>query len=317
MTNTVLVVDGPFEAGTDLVMEGLSSSDIPVFRMDTADFPRELELRATNVDGQWAGTLSNKYRSIALADIKAVYWNRPSLFQFPELSESDAHWARGAARIGLGGVFMSLAARWMNHPSRASAAEFKPQQLRTARSMGLVTPRTLITNSADAVRAFAENVEAPLITKPLGTPHVAHSRGSETMYTREVDLDALGGVELTAHLFQERVTKQYEVRLIVVGDTCHSVKIKAHSEAARTDWRSDYDALEYEPIETPADVVNGVRGYMARLALTYAAMDFIVQPNGQWTFLEANPSGQWAWLNRPEIPLAASIAHTLENWCRR
>ncbi|MFE9066804.1 hypothetical protein [Streptomyces violaceusniger] len=233
------------------------------------------------------------------------------------LERSDAHWARGAARIGLGGVLMSLAARWMNHPSRASAAEFKPQQLRTARSMGLATPRTLITNSADEVRTFAENVKAPLITKPLGTPHVAHSQGSETMYTREVDLDALGGVELTAHLFQERVPKQYEVRLIVVGDTCHSVKIKAHSEAARTDWRSDYDALEYEPIETPADVVNGVRGYLARLALTYAAMDFIVQPNGQWTFLEANPSGQWAWLNSAEIPLAASIAQTLENWCRR
>ncbi|QTI88638.1 MvdC/MvdD family ATP grasp protein [Streptomyces sp. AgN23] len=317
MTNTVLVVDDPFEAGTDLVVEGLSSSDIPVFRMDTADFPRELELRATNVDGQWAGTLSNKYRSIALADVKAVYWNRPNLFQFPELSESYAHWARGAARIGLGGVLMSLAARWMNHPSRASVAEFKPQQLRTARSMGLATPRTLITNSADEVRAFAENVEVPLITKPLGAPHVVHSRGSETMYTREVDLDALGGVELTAHLLQERVPKQYEVRLIVVDDICHSVKIKAHSEAARTDWRSDYDALEYEPIETPTDVINGVRGCMARLALTYAAMDFIVQPDGRWTFLEANPSGQWAWLNRPEIPLAASIAHTLENWCRR
>ncbi|WP_236669530.1 MvdC/MvdD family ATP grasp protein [Streptomyces antimycoticus] len=202
MTNTVLVVGDPFEAGTDLVVEGLSSSDIPVFRMDTADFPRELELRATNVDGQWAGTLSNKYRSIALADVKAVYWNRPNLFQFPELSESYAHWARGAARIGLGGVLMSLAARWMNHPSRASVAEFKPQQLRTARSMGLATPRTLITNSADEVRAFAENVEVPLITKPLGAPHVVHSRGSETMYTREVDLDALGGVELTAHLFR-------------------------------------------------------------------------------------------------------------------
>ncbi|MFT9478364.1 hypothetical protein [Streptomyces sp. 11-1-2] len=94
-------------------------------------------------------------------------------------------------------------------------------------------------------------------------------------------------------------------------------RIKAHSEAARTDWRSDYDALEYELIETPADVVNGVRGYLARLALTYAATDFIVQPNGQWTFLEANPSGQWAWLNSAEIPLAASIAQTLENWCRR
>ncbi|WP_432039419.1 MvdC/MvdD family ATP grasp protein [Streptomyces cucumeris] len=77
MTDTVLVVDGPFEVGTDLVMERLSSSDIPVFRMDTADFPHGLELRATNVDAQWVGTLSNQYRTVALANVKAVYWNRP------------------------------------------------------------------------------------------------------------------------------------------------------------------------------------------------------------------------------------------------
>ncbi|WP_372461935.1 hypothetical protein [Streptomyces endocoffeicus] len=94
--------------------------------MDTADFPRELELRANNVDGQWVGSLSTEHRSVALADIKAIYWNRPSLFRFPELSESDAHWARGAARIGLGGVLMSLAARWMNHPSRASRSRHQP-----------------------------------------------------------------------------------------------------------------------------------------------------------------------------------------------
>ncbi|WP_432039420.1 hypothetical protein [Streptomyces cucumeris] len=183
--------------------------------------------------------------------------------------------------------------------------------------MGLAIPRTLITNSADEVRAFAASVNAPLVTKPLGTPYVAHAQGSETMYTRDVDLDALDGVELTAHLFQERMDKAYEVRLFVVGEDCHSVKITAHSSAARQDWRSDYDALAYEPVATPADVIIGIRGYMARLGLTYAAMDFIVEPSGRWTFLEANPSGQWAWLNSPRIPLAAAISQQLEAWCRR
>ncbi|MFE1176843.1 MvdC/MvdD family ATP grasp protein [Streptomyces sp. NPDC058773] len=309
-------MDGPFEAGTDLVVEGLSAAGIPVFRMDTRDFPHELELRASNVDGQWVGSLANKYRSVELTDVGAVYWNRPRLFEFPELSESDAHWARGAARIGFGGVLTSLRAHWMNHPTRASAAEFKPQQLRVARLAGLPTPRTLITNSADEVRSFADGIGGPVITKPLGTPYISHTNGSETMYTREVDLSSLDGVDQTAHLFQERVIKDYEVRLICVGGACHSVKIKTHSEAAAIDWRADYDSLEYEPIDPPDAVTVGVRSYMARMSLTYAAFDFIVQPNGEWTFLEANPSGQWAWLDCPEIPLASAISHTLEAWCR-
>lgn len=316
--NTVLVVDGPFESGTDLLIEGLSAADVVVFRMDTAQFPHELELRATNLDGNWAGTLVTKHRSVELADIKAVYWNRPRIFQFPELSESDAHWARGAARIGLGGILTSLgAARWMNHPSRASAAEFKPHQLRIARSVGLHTPRTLITNSPEEVHHFAELVDRPLITKPLGTPYITHAIGGETMYTRVVDLDKLDGVSLTAHLFQERVVKDYEVRLICIDGACLSARIDAHSLAAQIDWRADYDALEYSPLEAPKPVVASVRSYMAAMNLSYAAMDFIVQPDGTWTFLEANPSGQWAWMDSPEMPLATAISTTLEGWCNR
>jgi hypothetical protein len=56
---------------------------------------------------------------------------------------------------------------------------------------------------------------------------------------------------------------------------------------------------------------------MAGMGLTYAAFDFIVQPDSTWTFLEANPSGQWAWLHSRERPLADHIAETLEGWCGR
>ncbi|MQS34281.1 MvdC/MvdD family ATP grasp protein [Streptomyces katsurahamanus] len=315
MTNTVLVVDGPFEAGTDLVVEGLSAARVPVFRMDTRDFPSKLELQAINVDGCWVGSLVTEHRRLSLGDVRAVYWNRPGLFEFPDLSESDAHWARGAARIGLGGVLSSLEARWMNHPARASAAEFKPRQLKVARAAGLVVPKTLITNSPDAVRSFVQQLgEVPLVTKPLGVPTVMHHSGLETMYTRPVDLGGLGGVEVTAHLFQEQVPKDFEVRMIVIGGACHSVRIDATSAAAKMDWRADYDALKYTPIPTPDLVSTSVRAYMTIMGLTYAALDFVVRPDGVWVFLEANPSGQWAWLHE-ELPLASLISHTLEEWC--
>jgi ATP-grasp ribosomal peptide maturase len=316
VNDTVLIVDGPFEAGTDLVVEGLSAANVPVFRMDTADFPHRLEANASFKDGVWSGRLKTPHRTVTLSDVKAVYWNRPGRFEFPELSESDAHWARGAARIGLGGVLTSLDARWMNHPSRASAAEFKPRQLKAARAAGLTVPRTLITTSAAEVRSWAATCGGtPLITKPLGMPTVMHETGLETMYTRLVDLANLEGVHLTAHLFQEQVPKEFEVRAVVIGDTCHSVRIDTDSVAARQDWRADYDSLKYTPIETPCAVREAVRRYMSCMGLAYAALDFIVRPDRTWVFLEANPSGQWAWLHK-ELPLATLLADTLEEWCR-
>ncbi|QNP70462.1 hypothetical protein IAG44_14095 [Streptomyces roseirectus] len=315
MTKTVLVVDSPFEAGTDLVVERLSTAGVPVFRFDTRDFPGGLSIRASLKNGEWTGSLETAHRRVELSDIGAVYWNRPRLFEFPDLSEADAHWARGAARIGLGGILTSLPVPYLNHPARASAAEFKPAQLRTAHLSGLSTPRTLITCDRTAVHAFADDTGTPLITKPLGSPYVTHSSGVESMYTREVDPDALDGVEITAHLFQERVPKDYEVRLTYVGGVCHGVRIDAGSEEARIDWRADYDALKYGTVETPPHVALGVAAYTARMGLEYAAFDFVVRPDHEWVFLEANPSGQWAWLDSEDTPLADSISHILERWC--
>ncbi|WP_172385656.1 MvdC/MvdD family ATP grasp protein [Streptomyces sp. MNP-20] len=317
MNGTVLVVDGLHDAATDLIVQALPAAGAAVFRMDTAQFPRALRLAAVHDDrgDGWTGALVSGDRTVRMEGVRAVYWNRPGLFTFEGLSESDAHWARGAARIGFGGVLASLDARWMNHPARASAAEFKPLQLKIARAAGLDTPRTLVTNDPDHVEAFARAVNGPLITKSLGSPFVAHEQVRETIYTRAVDLDQLDGIEITAHLFQEEIAKDHEIRLVWIDGVCHSVRIDARSAAARVDWRADYDALDYTLINTPKAIEASVGTYMDAMGLTYAALDFIVRPDATWTFLEANPSGQWAWLNSPTLPLAQTIADALTRWC--
>lgn len=320
----VLVVDSQFDAATDLLMTALADheANVPVFRMDTAQFPVELGASARIGRRGWEGSLRLDHRSVTLAEVGAVYWNRPHLYRMPEgLSAPDAQWARGAARHGLGGLLLSLPVTWMNHPTTSSQAEFKPLQLTTAQQAGLRVPRTLVTNEPDAVRDFAKAAGGPIVTKPLGSPDVAHARSAERMYCRLLDPgeldspDALDSVAMTAHLFQEQVSKAFEVRLTVVGRTCHSVRIDAGSAAARTDWRSDYGALSYTAIDTPCAVAESVAVYMRALGLTYAAMDFVVDPDERWWFLEANPAGQWAWLN-PYTGLANAMADALIRWCR-
>ncbi|MFF2845262.1 MvdC/MvdD family ATP grasp protein [Streptomyces sp. NPDC058001] len=312
---TVLIVDNPFEAGTDLIVGELASAGVPVFRVDTAEFPTELEFRATFSGRHWEGVLANGERSVELSAIQAVYWNRPGTFRFSGLSESDEHYARGAARIGFGGIVTSLDAPYLNHPAKASAAEFKPRQLQVASAAGLSVPRTLVTTDAEAVRRFARLIDGPIITKALGMPVVAHKAGYESVYTREADLHALEGVDSTAHLFQARIEKDFEVRAIFIGDECFCARIDATSDQARVDWRSDYDSIQLTAIETPKSVLQSLRRYAAVMDLAYFAADFIVRPSGKWMFLEANPSGQWAWANSPDLPVAKAISSVLEEWC--
>ena len=55
------------------------------------------------------------------------------------------------------------------------------------------------------------------------------------------------GIARTMHLFQRQVPKDYEVRLTVVDDRLFAARIDADSDAAREDWRADYEALRYSP----------------------------------------------------------------------
>ncbi|MFE3146904.1 ATP-grasp ribosomal peptide maturase [Streptomyces sp. NPDC059218] len=295
--STVLVIAARDDWPTDRVVKALADGGAEVFRMDIAEFPQDLTL-AGRIDARqgWAGGLTTAHRAVDLATISAVYYRAPNPFVFPvTMSESERRFAAAQARAGLGGIITALDCRWVSHPAAMSRAEYKPLQLTTAQQAGLSIPPTLITNSPDAVRAFVGDVGGQMICKPVATPVFVEGDRLKTVYTHritEADLDDLRGIDTTAHLFQAWVEKAYEVRLTVVGDRLFAAEVHAGSAAAHTDWRSDYASLTYRPTTTPDDTAEGVRRYMSALELRFAAMDFIVTPDGEWIYLEANPCGQ-------------------------
>ncbi|MFJ3906180.1 ATP-grasp ribosomal peptide maturase [Streptomyces sp. NPDC090025] len=313
----VLVIAARDDWPTDRVVKALTDGGAEVFRMDTAEFPQELTL-AGRIDARrgWTGGLTTPRRTVGLADISAVYYRAPNPFTFPTaMSGPERRFAAAQARAGLGGIITALDCRWVNHPAAMSRAEYKPLQLATAREAGLPIPPTLITNSPDTVLAFCGDVGGDVICKPVASPVVIEGDQLKTVYTRRVtagDLDDLRGIDTTAHLFQAWVPKAHEVRLTVVGDRLFAAEVHAGSEAAHTDWRSDYASLTYRPCTTPAGIAEGVRRYMRAIELRFAAMDFIVSPDGTWTFLEANPCGQWDWIQHATgLDIAQAIADEL------
>jgi glutathione synthase/RimK-type ligase-like ATP-grasp enzyme len=50
---------------------------------------------------------------------------------------------------------------------------------------------------------------------------------------------------------------------------------------------------------------------MARLGLSFGALDFVLTPDGRYVFLEINPNGQWMWL---DDKLGFGITNAVVDW---
>ena len=318
MAGPILVLAEQGDWPTDRVVKTLTDRGAEVFRFNTAQFPLELSVGARiSADHGWAGSLTTAYREADLAHVEAVYYRTPTAFRFaPEMSGPERRFAAAQARSGFGGLICALDCRWVSHPAAMSRAEYKPVQLAAARRAGLRIPETVITNRAHDVREFAEHVAGPIVAKPVASPVLIEDDELKTVYTRRLepgDLDDLAGVETTAHLVQAWVPKQHEVRLTVVGQRLLAAEVHAGSQAAYVDWRSDYNSLTYVVTDVPADVRGGVLALMNALELRFAALDFVVDLSGSWWFLEANPCGQWDWIQAATgLPIGESIADELQ-----
>lgn len=310
--STVLVLTQNYDPTADMVVEELNRRGTPVFRCDPGQFPLCLRVSARS-GGHWVGSLRLPQRSIRLEDIHCAYYRRPTTFVFPaSMSEPERQWARREARAGFGGIIATLP-RWLNHPHDISHASYKPLQLAVAERVGLAIPPTLITSDPHDAAAFASEI-GRIVYKPMAGAGINEENQFKLIYANALDtLDVDQTIGYTAHLFQAWVPKAYEVRLTVVDETLFAVRIDADSPAAHIDWRTGYDHLTYRVITTPSRVQSGVLALMHALRLRFAALDFVVTPDETWTFLEANPNGQWGWIqDATGLPIAAAIADALE-----
>lgn len=100
--------------------------------------------------------------------------------------------------------------------------------------------------------------------------------------------------------------------MIAIGKQLFAFAIHAGNTTSYIDFRADYDALTYEQIELQTDVTHGIRRFLDTMGLVYGALDFVVSPDGSYTFLECNSGGQFGWLEaRTGAPLTQTLADLL------
>ncbi|MCX5239059.1 hypothetical protein OG824_28060 [Streptomyces prunicolor] len=300
----------------DRIVLELARLDVSVVRFDLADFPHHLILDAALRGNGWTGTLSSRGRMVALEEIGAVLWWHPGKPQISAdgLSDVESEWVRKEATAGLVGVLAALNCFHFSHPPATLAAQLKADALARAALCGIRVPDTWIGNSQIPAKEFVSGSRSGAVCKSLVSPAIVDGLYSSSFYTSRVDAAQIDeSITESAHHLQYAVEKAYEVRLIVVGREMFAAGIHAHSAAARSDFRSDYQALTYSYVEIPDVIRDGVTKILNHYRLFYAAIDFIADCDDQWWLLDLNPAGNYDWLQKelPELAISAAIARLL------
>ncbi|MFD8011995.1 ATP-grasp ribosomal peptide maturase [Streptomyces sp. NPDC058955] len=313
----VLVVTEPDDITADMVIGELNRRDVPVVRFDPADIGGDLTVSARfgTCPTPVAGHVRTPSRTADLTCVRSVYWRRPVWPSFPHLSPDDSRFAAAQVRYGLGGTLYALhRPLWVNHPLRIAAADYKPAQLALAQQLGFAVPRTLVTNDPVEAREFIR-LQGDTISKTLRWTPYTRNGVPVTGWAAPVSPDEIDdGVRVTPHLFQARVDKVADLRVLIVGRRTFAVRI----DSGMLDWRRDYSVLTYSVERLSHSLDSALREYLDRLNLVSGSFDLAVDRAGNHWWLELNPNGQWGWLETETgLPMSAAFADLLmEGNCR-
>lgn len=299
----ILIVTYKEDYTADFLISSLNQQGREYLRLNTEDI-EQYGYETTN-------DLDFLFKIECHRQFEAVWYRRLKLPNLNNASAIDDYLASEYEYL-FSNVFRSVAAkRWMSDPDAIIRAENKVLQLKLATSLGFSVPKTLVTNRKERVKEFAERVKmSGLIVKPLFSGRIESINAVQLIYTSEVSSSQLASIDLfdlTPCIFQEKVSKAYELRVTVIGNKVFAARVDSQANPkTRVDWRRE--RLDFIPYALPQDMAEKCRTLVHSLNTNFGAIDLIRSTDGQYYFLENNPNGQWAWIEMDTgMPLRQAI----------
>lgn len=323
MKDTILVLTNAGEVNANIVIKLLSQMGQRVFRFNTEQFPSTAILTFGLRNGSAHGKIACEEERIDLERVKSVWYRSPyPSTNLTNFSGGNRRFIEEESKAALWSLYTNIRAFWVNAPLVASRLleGNKLYQIKTALSVGLAVPKTIISNDVEEIMKFCEACENRLAVKMLSGRvfYDSQNKSMSCIYTQLItDEDIVRGRESIrwAPLFaQEYVPKAFELRVTIVGTRIFACAIHSQtSERTRHDWRRyDFSNVEHKQYNLPNDVATKLLRFMEMLELQYGAIDMIVTPEGKHVFLEINPGGQWGWIeDLTNMPISQSIAQLL------
>ncbi|QBG96360.1 hypothetical protein EYC55_14210 [Xanthomonas oryzae] len=210
---------------------------------------------------------------------------------------------------------------FVNSPSSAIRADNKMLQLREASEVGLSPPKSYFGSSIDRAKQLFSNTEN-LVIKPFEPFSWRYSDGrTRCAFASRANISILesydiGTVLAAPAIFQEEIAKDFDIRAFVFGDQIHAYKI--YQTSGRLDCREDITDSRVTTIskmDLPVAVQEKVSLLMSRMGVEVACMDLVPDRNGEYHFLDLNPSGNWLFLESsvPDSSILSKFCSYLAN----
>lgn len=240
-------------------------------------------------------------------DLIAIIFRRPKPFEPSIIGDKFQieHAANEWAETWEGFLAHVPPDKWINHPGCNFKASHKIEQLSRANQVGLQVPQTLVTNDpVDALKFIHSHLNG-IIVKPLASGYIERQNQNDdtliyTSLLSQSNLNFIEDIKSCPVLFQERIVKNLDIRLIALDGKIEAAGLKALDSDGKQRLdirRNNMFDVEYVPIEIPEDIYKRINMLLRTYDLRFAAIDMALQMDGSWIFFEINPNGQWAWLD--------------------
>lgn len=315
----ILLVSNKSDITTDYLVCEFYKRDVPFFRFNTEDYPLNIQIQSVIKKKSFNIFLKDIESTLNLNNIASIWYWRPEIPNLKgiDIDKANRDYSIKESFFALENLWASLDVFWINNPFDIKKAENKQLQLKKAIGLGFKVPNTIISNNHDDIEDFYQANHKNIIIKPIGTSKITYKDHEEVIYTNLITESKIKKLDKTLpipSIYQENIAKKYDIRVTIVGDQLFPVEI--HSQSifnSKIDWRkSDDKKLIYKKHILPKDIGFKCLRMLNVFNLSYAAIDLILTPKGEYYFLEINPNGLWAWIeNRTEYKISKAIADLL------
>lgn len=217
---------------------------------------------------------------LQIREIHSVYWRSFNGVFVPELPDEHQQSIAFNDAFGLMRTLLQAPSiRWINGWQAYEFHKEKPRQLAVVSNLGVTIPKTLISNDPDLIIEFANTLDRAIFKPVYGGAH-AKLITPEFLAPERLKL----ALKLAPIALQEFIAGT-NIRTYVIGDRVYSAEIRTGA----VDFRDDVD-LELIPLNIPQEVARMSIEIARSLMLEWTAIDWRRNNDGEYYFLEANPS---------------------------
>jgi glutathione synthase/RimK-type ligase-like ATP-grasp enzyme len=297
----ILLISNKDDITTDFIVQRLHERKISFYRLNTEEITKSISISFDISANSFLLFDKALSKEIDLTQFTGVYFRRPELpMAAQDLSVDERDFVLNEISGLLEGIYQILrTAVWVSNVYSIRKAENKIYQLILAKSLGFKIPLSLISNSFDETARFVLQRDN-CIVKPIRTGWIK-GEDDKIVFTTRLDSfpENREQIESCPQFFQAEIKKNVDLRVTIVGNKAFCAAIHSQDDPQTvTDWRKSEALLRHSEHRLPQYIEQLCIRLVCDLKLNFGAIDLVLDQEGNYYFLEINPNGQWAWIEK-------------------